>query len=64
LESASFIVSRTNHIVVVFHVDGVRLTATSNRPIFFPQTIHDFGEPVWNDIDRGKTEELGENCSS
>jgi hypothetical protein len=29
--------------------------------LFIPQIIHEYGERRWNDIDRGKPEELGEN---
>jgi hypothetical protein len=25
--------------------------------------IYEYGKPSWNDIDRGKTEDLGENLS-
>jgi hypothetical protein len=44
-------------------VGGVRLrlwTAATNRPVVHPQMIYVYGEPRWNDIDRGKPVELGE----
>jgi hypothetical protein len=39
------------------HVDGVRLrlrTAATNGRTVYPQVIYDYGESLWNDIDRGK----------
>jgi len=39
------------------HVDGVRprlWTAATNEPIVHPQMTYEYGEPRWNDIDRGK----------
>jgi len=42
-------------MVVVVHVDGVRLYVYELRPptglLFIPQLIYEHGEPWWNDID-------------
>jgi hypothetical protein len=50
----------------VVHVDGVRLclwTAATNRPVFHPADDNEYGEPRWNDIDRGKPKNSDENQS-
>jgi hypothetical protein len=36
-----------------FHVDGVRLRPSAG-PLFIPQMIYEYGEPLWNDMDRSK----------
>jgi hypothetical protein len=44
-------------LVVVVHVDGVRLclwTVATKGPLFIPQVIYKYGETRWNDTDRGK----------
>jgi hypothetical protein len=44
----------------VVHVDGVRVSMNCGRQkglFFLSQVIYEYGEPRWNDIDRG-TEEL------
>jgi hypothetical protein len=53
--------------VVVVHVDGVRLclwTAATNGPIVHPPgNTYEYGEPRWNDIDRGKPKNSEKNLS-
>jgi hypothetical protein len=47
----------------VVHVDGVRVSMNCGSQkglLFLSQVIYEYGEPRWNDIDRG-TEEL-EKC--
>jgi hypothetical protein len=31
--------------------------------LFIPQVIHEYGEPWWNDIDRGKQKNFEKNLS-
>jgi hypothetical protein len=51
---AAFHVSHTAfQVVVVLHVDGVRIylrTLATNGPTGHPQMIHEYGEPLWNNI--------------
>jgi hypothetical protein len=51
-------------ILLLVHVDGARRclrTAATNRPFVHPSDIgYEYGELQWNNIDRRKTEELGE----
>jgi hypothetical protein len=54
----------TKHVVV--YVDGVRpclWTVATNGPIVYPQVTYDYGEPQWNDIDRGKPKNSEKNLS-
>jgi hypothetical protein len=54
------------HYVVV-HVDGVRLSLNDGllTVLFFvPQVIHEYGEPRWNDIDRGNQITRGKSYAS
>jgi hypothetical protein len=37
-------------MVIVVHVDGVRLSLNCG-PLFILQTTHEYGQPLWNDID-------------
>jgi hypothetical protein len=32
--------------------------------LFIPQMIYEYGEPQWNDIDRGKPKNLEKTCPS
>jgi hypothetical protein len=46
-----------SQIVVVVYIDGVRLylrIEVTNGPFVRRQMIYEYGEPWWNDIDRGK----------
>jgi hypothetical protein len=54
------------HLVVVmsmgsYYVSELRPPAGLS---FVPQTIHDYGDPRWNDIDRGKPKNSERTCSS
>jgi hypothetical protein len=55
-------------IVVIFdHVDGARHVPELRPPtvlLFILQMIHEYGEPRWNSIDRGKPKNSEENLSS
>jgi hypothetical protein len=53
--------------VTIVHVDGGRLhllTAATNGPDVHSQMIHKYGEPWWNDVDRGKLKNLEKTCPS
>jgi hypothetical protein len=49
-------------VVVVVHADGVSLFPEV-RPLSMPQMIHEYGEPRWNDANRGKLKISERNVS-
>jgi hypothetical protein len=50
--------------VYVVHADGaiLRLWTAANRPIVYSQTIYEYGEPRWNDIDSGNRRAQRKTC--
>jgi hypothetical protein len=53
-------------VVVVVHVSGGRYVSELWPPVgllFVLQVIQEYGEPRWNDINRGKLKNLDKNLS-